>query len=215
MSRDRIKNDKYFEEYIIEQNKRIAKFQLVANQQDDIEKKTKLYRIVANLQKDLFSAKYSIGANIEELRRIFDDYLESLKKTSVSDYGELVDLISIGILLDTDINNTINKCDLSLKKDGLVEALLNDGKIGSMPLLFEDYYSPFYMYLKKEKDISYLEEYMENSWYSNSAEFSWYDSDTSKENVYVGYWCWIAAAVIKLRGDKVNNKNNYLPVDLL
>ena len=72
MSRDRIKNDKYFEEYIIEQNKRIAKFQLVANQQDDIEKKTKLYRIVANLQKDLFSAKYSIEANIEELRRIFN-----------------------------------------------------------------------------------------------------------------------------------------------
>lgn len=215
MSRDRIKNDKYFEEYIIEQNKRIAKFQLVANQQGDVEKKNKLYRIVANLQKDLFSAKYSIGANIEELRRIFDDYLESLKNTSILDYGELVDIISIGILLDTDIKNTINKCDLSLKKDGLVEALLNDGKIGTMPLLFEEYYSPFYKYLKKEKDISYLEEYMENSWYSNSSEFSWYDSDASKENVYVGYWCWIAAAVVKLRGDKVNNKNNYLPVDLL
>lgn len=215
MSRDRIKNDKYFEEYIIEQNKRIAKFQLVANQQGDIEKKNKLYRIVANLQKDLFSAKYSIGANIEELRRIFDDYLESLNNTSILDYGELVDIISIGILLDTDIKNTINKCDLSLKKDGLVEALLNDGKIGTMPLLFEEYYSPFYKYLKKEKDISYLEAYMENSWYSNSSEFSWYDSDASKENVYVGYWCWIAAAVVKLRGDKVNNKNNYLPVDLL
>lgn len=215
MSRDKIKNDKYFEEYIIEQNKRIAKFQLVAEQQDDIEKKSKLYRIIANLQKDLFSSKYSIGANIDELRSIFKNYLDSLMKTSISDYGELVDLISIGILLGVDINNIINKCDSALKKDGLVETLLNGGKISITPLLFEDYYLPFYTYLKNEKDVSYLEEYVENSWYSNSTEFSWYDSDTSKENIYVGYWCWLAAAVVKLRGDKVNNKINYLPVDLL
>jgi hypothetical protein len=55
---------------------------------------------------------------------------------------------------------------------------------------------------------------MENLWYSTCEEFSWFDTHKSKENVYMGYWSWLAAAIIKKKGIKVE-KMKYVPLEFI
>lgn len=217
MLRDRLKDDKYFENYIVYQNKRIDKFKDTADKipEADKEKKHKCLRMIANFQKDLFVAKYSAGASVAELKQIFNVYLDILNQIKTNEYAEYVDVMAIGILLDIDrkeIEDVGKSADLN---DGLILTLMNYPDVSKKALDYSDYYQPFFDYLSKKADKDAFIKYMSSSWYQSSEEFAWYEADKSKEDIYVGYWCWLAAACLKLRKEKIDEDGAFIPCDLI
>ena len=107
MSREFYKDDRYFEDYIICQNKRIEKFTDTLNKlgEGDSTKTAQCQRYLANFYRDLLSAKYSIGASSQEVQKFYMKYLEAVKYSTVADYAEMVDILSLAILLDVSIEN--------------------------------------------------------------------------------------------------------------
>ena len=222
MSREFYKDDRYFEDYIMCQNKRIEKFTDTLNKlgEGDSTKTAQCQRYLANFNRDLMSAKYSIGASRQEVQKLYMKYLEAVKNSSVADYAEMVDILSLAILLDVSIENI--ECVLkntAFDADALVSVLKNiiqkkDLATESDDLLFSEIYGVFYQYIRGNVDKGKFLKYMEEEWYDSCKNFSWYDSHKSAENVYVGYWSWLAGAVLKMNTIIVTDRR-YIPCDLL
>lgn len=220
MSREMFKSDSYFEDYITEQNKRIEKFKgaLASFDGSDMQKIAQCERILANLYKDLLSAKYSLGASKDEIVEIFELYIDSVINCSVSDYADMVDILSLSVILDINEEKLEPIIQNAEFDDGLVLSLksyiVGKYEVSGKRLLYSDYYSPFYFYLKGEKKEAEILSYLENNWYDASDEFAWYDSHNSSENVYVGYWCWLGAAVLKMKS-AIKIEGKYIPSELM
>ena len=57
-------------------------------------------------------------------------------------------------------------------------------------------------------------EYMDKTWYDSCKDFSFYDAHNNKNKTYTGYWCWLAAAVLKIRS--INNvSGKYIPTEVI
>ena len=218
MLRDWIKTEEYFEKYISYQKERIRKFTEALSQSDekDSSRIIQCNMFLANYYKDLFVAEYSYGAMQEELTSIFLKYTEVLKVAGIRSYSDMVDLLSIGILLDCQIDkdwlSEVKQFDDALTIN--LKRVLNKENVrehsDSGELKYPKYYKIFLDYLYNKITLPQLEDYVLNEWYKESSELSWYDSHLSKENVFVGYWCWVAAAVVKGKGETVG-VSKYIP----
>lgn len=222
MSREFYKDDRYFEDYIICQNKRIEKFTDTLNKlgEGDSAKAAQCQRYLANFYRDLMSAKYSIGASRQEVQKFYMKYLEAVRNSAIADYAEMVNMLSLAILLDASIENIeyVLK-NTTYDADALVSVLKNilqknDLSTNSDDLLFPEIYEVFYQYIRGNVDKGKFLKYMEEEWYDSCKDFSWYDSHKSNENIYVGYWAWLAGAVLKINKVVVTDRR-YIPCDLL
>jgi len=222
MSRELYKDDKYFEDFIIYQNKRIEKFRdVLKNLGDkDVSKVKQCQRYLADFYRDLMSAKYSIGASKQEVQRYYLKYSDAVAHCAVSSYAEMVDLLSLAILFDISADDMkfileyveYNDDDLVCVLKGKVQ---DYGQVeGSNHLLFPEQYDIFYKYIKDNMDTERFLSYMENEWYSSCRDFAWFDSHKSLENIYTGYWSWLAGAVLKIKSVPVTDKR-YIPCELL
>lgn len=222
MSRELYKDDRYFEDFIIYQNKRIEKFEdtLTKLGEGDSSKVKQCQRILANFYKDLLSAKYSVGAVKQEVQRIYFQYLKAFKQCSISDYAEMVDILSLAILFDTaadDIRFALENTEYA--SDALV-SVLKSKLSGEKPalengqLLFPEQYEIFYQYITGSINTESFIAFMEDKWYALCSEFAWFDSHKSTENIYVGYWSWLAGAALKINAAVVSEKQ-YIPCGLL
>lgn len=222
MRRECYKDDRYFEDYIICQNKRIEKFTDTLNKlgEGDFSKVTQCHRYLANFYRDLLTAKYSIGASRQEVQKFYMKYLESVRNSTVANYAEMVDILSLAVLFDVSTENIGDVLEnTEYDEDALVCALKSmlqkrELDTGSSHLLFEEIYGVFYQYITGNVDTQSFLRYMEEEWYRSCSSFSWYDSHKSAENVYVGYWSWLAGAVLKNKVVTVTDKR-YIPCDLL
>lgn len=222
MSRESYKDDRYFEDYIICQNKRIEKFTDTLNklEKGDLFKVKQCQRYLANFYKDLLSAKYSIGASKHEVRRYYLKYLETVEQCGVSDYAEMIDILSLAILLDITLDNIkfiLENTDYDV--DSIICALKeilkkHDLVTESDYLLFPQEYEVFYKYIKGNIDTKNFLKFIEEEWYGLCKNFAWYDSHKSKENSYVGYWSWLAGAILKFNS-VVPKDVRYVPLELL
>ena len=174
MSRELYKDDRYFEDFIIYQNKRIEKFEdtLTKLGEGDSSKVKQCQRILANFYKDLLSAKYSVGAVKQEVQRIYFQYLKALKQCSISDYAEMVDILSLAILFDTaadDIRFALENTEYA--SDALV-SVLKSKLSGEKPalengqLLFPEQYEIFYQYITGSINTESFIAFMEDKWYA-------------------------------------------------
>ncbi len=223
MLRDSIKSEAYFEKYIQDQEKRIRRFQKMAAglPETETEKIKRCNRVVANFQRDLICAKYSAGASKQELQKAYRKYLGFLACAGAADYAEYIDVLSMAIVLDVSLDDSmgiLEECEFSDGLTGLLAGYIRNRKIGQEgePLLYEDYYKIFQEYLIGNCKIAKLREYMEQEWYQASKEFAWYGSDESPEDIYTGYWCWLAGACVKIRGEEASSLElKYTPLDIL
>lgn len=223
MVRDIYKDEQYFINYLSYQKKRIQKFEDVLKQlsESEVDKIAKCERFLVDFYKDTFTASYSAGMTFEDTKQYFVQYLNALEKCGVSSYTELVDVLSLMILFEMR--------EIDLKKlringryeDPLVKELENYIKnsenldeVNSGELRYPEYYNSFYQYLCDGIPTDELISYMEYEWYPSSKGLPWYDSHMSDENIYAGYWCWLAAAVLKIKSVK-HSKGKYIPVDLI
>lgn len=219
MLRDNLKNADYFERYIANQQKRIEKFMEVEKSLPaaDNEKKKQCNGYLANYYKDLLTALYSAGADKEEVAEIFQSYLGCVRKCGITTYADMIDLLALAILFQEKYE-TIKDLMVPAYKDALAGFLESDIKGVSDKLdgtlLFEGYFRPFYQYAVGEMNIEEFLLYMTEVWYGTNSDMSWYDAHKSKQDVYVGYWSWLAAALIKVKGD-IAKDAAYIPVALI
>lgn len=221
MNRESLKSKDYYKKYIEDQKIRIDKFKdaLEKINKNDSTKVNQCNRILANLYKDLFVASYSYGLSKGELMSSFVEYTYFVKESSIDSYSEMIDILSIGILLNCQKEiewiNSIESYEDSLSK-GLKEYLfrrkLDNGF--SRQLKYPDYYYMFADFLDGVSGISDFLNYVANEWYDSSVDMAWYNSHLSNEDIYVGYWCWLAAAVLKIK-DYPSSIVNFIPSDLI
>lgn len=214
MIRDQRRDEKYFDDYISYQNERIEKFMELQKGLTNPDGKMQCARTIANLKKDLLSAEYSRGASKEKLKEIYESYLSIFDGNKMEEYAESVDALSLAILLDVDLKYLKNMLQNNLL-DGLIETLLSYPVINVDKLKYPEYYQPFFDYLSDKIDDIEFDKYMLNEWYASNKEFAWCDSDQGTNDTYTGYWCWIAAACLKLKGRTESRNNPYIPYDMI
>ena len=95
-------------------------------------------------------------------------------------------------------------------KDKLISLLFNEETENSN-LYYPNEYKVFSDYLEGLSDLNSFRTFMSDKWYEGCKELSWFDSHKSSEDVYTGYWSWVAGACLKLKGDS-NVQINYVPV---
>lgn len=182
----------------------------------------------------VFSAMYSLGEKIEDLRPYFDISVKGLENSYQPmfykigfcinyNYDALLDLISIGILLEID-NDTMKVIADGARfyhaNDALVDFLLSAYDIGWEHCTGKFYLPRPYQYTKdiiqtaqedKEEAFRLLEEYVKKKWLSGNGY-----KDAHKEKGYIGLWSYDAAALAKILGLEdscFKGKKNY-PYDL-
>ena len=182
----------------------------------------------------VFSAMYSLGEKIEALHPYFDISVNGLKNMyqpmfhkiefNINNcYDALLDLISIGILLEIDDDTMKVIADGARfyhANDALVDFLLSAYDIGWEHCTGKFYLPRPYQYTKdiiqtaqedKEEASRLLEEYVKKKWLSGNGY-----KNAHKEKGYIGVWSYDAAALAKILGlddSCFKGKKNY-PYDL-
>jgi len=217
MSRAQFMDDAYFEEYISTQQNRIVKFsetlQSIDNSQYDKIIQCKKYLIV--LYKNLLSAEYSAGKEKKQLQETFLKYLKLQNEVTVSNYAELTDTLALTILFECPETECSNLLATSQFEDSLTKKLKEYVRTGRYTiqngtLNYPEHYQIFEDYLNQDVHLQNFIDYMEYQWYSSCQNFSFYDAHKSNAKVYIGYWCWLAAAILKMNSEK-NIHSLYIP----
>jgi hypothetical protein len=233
MYRDKLKDLAYFEKYLKYQNTRIEKFLSLAKQ-TEISKGLsdsgvqKAYGFVVKFLLDNLYASYSCGKPPKELCQIYEILADASMKVNFLSYSQLIDIASFAVLLKPEhaikekIVNIINK---KPQDDILLEGFGNflEGKgfvYTSKNFKFKDIYKEISGVLaqsNKNKQLELLADYIKNNWYDSNKESAWYDSHNSKEDIYVGYWCFEGLALSVALG--LNSKKligmDYIPDGLI
>lgn len=182
----------------------------------------------------VFSALYSLGEEIEDLRPWFELSVKGLENACQpmfhklefyinNCYDAILDLISIGILLETD-DDTMSVIADGARRYNANDALL-DFLLSAYDTGWEHHTGKFhiprpYQYTKdiiltaqedKERASRLLEEYVKKRWLSGNGF-----KNIHKEKGYIGVWSYEAAALAKILGlddSCFKGKKNY-PYDL-
>lgn len=209
---DKYKTPDYFQKYISSQTIRIEKFKQVLIGCGESEK-SKIYRILSDRYKDLISAQFSCNEDIIKIKASFVEYAECVYAAGYSCYSEYIDFLSLQIILGIkDVSIEAPKeYDDDLSR--ILNAYIHDSNYELTGYLYETrYYSVFADYCKGSLTFAELMDYVTNKWYLSSLGFYWFDSHLKDFDVYTGYWCYIASAVIRIKGDygKVRDGDCYI-----
>lgn len=223
MVRDTRKNQAYFEEYIAKQKKRISKFQQTLEQltQSGAER-GKIQLCCIYLEKlcwDMLVAQYSIGSGKDTLEKWFTQYCGYVRAKDSLTYNEALNVYSMAILLEEGSTGITAPHPEDSFLD-VLESYSRDGvpdRVDTAELAFPKIFQAFFRCLQGELDAGELRDYIENKWYPSNREEAWYDSDKRSKGTYCGYWCFVGAAVAKIRGFQAEDFEGcvYFPVDLL
>jgi len=155
-----------------------------------------------------------------------------LEQYTFSNYLGILEVISLGILLgisDTIFNKLIIYVERDRVKDFLLDFLFCYKDKGKTPIIEESYQVFFhinerYGRLKNiiqepnskiaEKELKY---FLEKEWYASFKGTPIYGLHKNVHDLYVGYWCFVAAAIVKIKGldDSTFRDNKYYPKDLI
>lgn len=221
--RDIIKTREYFDEFILEETKRIEKFQ--ARIKNGTLKSDRLipvnYKII-QIKIGIIIAKYSRGDSIEDIKLEFEALIDMIcEKGYVSIYEDNLCLASIAYLLDISMEKIMrlrNKFMESDTYDYLIDFVLVglESDMDSEKISFLRQYKKILKFIddgKKETFLKYL-----RGWYQSHFHSSWYDTHKNeKYKLYYGYWCFEAGAVAKRIGisDEDLQNEQYYPYDMI
>ena len=212
--RAQYKDKLYFDKYIEDQKKRITRFEKHPNKSDTRS------TILSNLYLNLISAEYSNGYSKKEISSAVKEFLKNVG--SGSSYNEIVDALSLAVLFNikskdiSDLMSNKNSDDLLVVELKKAIDKKYDGTANS--LKHAKQYKTFYDMLTANVTIDDLNKYVDSKWYSTCRGRSFYDTHKKDNDTYSGYWCWVAAAVLKISTDASKRKNvsdKYIPVDII
>jgi len=176
------------------------------------------------------NAAYSAGADLERIKgltvRVIDDF-ETLFEYKRPFYRHIVDIVSIAIVVDVDIED-FERITKIIARDKVRDKLINflvkykqsDWADNSNQFIQKEPYEKLKRAIDEQGDeagIREIRNYLKpTGWYDGNSHLPWYESHTFEEgNTYVGYWCWEAAALVKAKGwdDEKLKDNEYYPYD--
>ena len=218
MIRAQYKNNEYFEKYILVQEDRIGKFseKMSSLNKSETSKISQCKKVLSRLYRDLISAKYSLGLSKEELENDVKAFLRYTEKPD--SYNEMIDILSMMIIFGEDAKSYKGIVSNKEYDDALVVKLKK--KLGISlnedldNLKFPNRYSIFDNYLDEKINAVQFISYLDEKWYDTCSDDYFYDSHNKGTNTYVGYWCWLAAAILKIKTSSVV-KGKYIPFELI
>ncbi|PEA92111.1 hypothetical protein CON66_31485, partial [Bacillus cereus] len=177
---------------------------------------------------DNVNAKYSLGEAIHTIEGDFDNALINLKHIGKKEVGylNLIWMISLGILLETEKKNLVSLAKLVEKEnmnDAVIDFLLYASDIGYTKVTNRYYKENPYAktreiielaQIDKKEASKRLQTYMEKEWFKGHYDYEW--KNAHKEPGYVGYWSFETAAIVKILelDDTSLKDNNHYPYDL-
>ncbi|WP_336047165.1 PoNi-like cognate immunity protein [Solibacillus ferritrahens] len=173
-------------------------------------------------------AKYSLGEDVSTLEGDFQQALYDLGHTGTSKVGytNLLWMISLGILLETDKLN-LKRLEKIVEekniKDAVIDFLLFASDIGYTKITNNYFKENPYAKTReiielaetdKEEASKRLQKYMEKEWFKGHYDYEW--KNAHKEPGYVGFWSFETAALAKILDldDSSLINNNHYPYDL-
>lgn len=163
-----------------------------------------------------------------------EDKIIYLNQYGFSGYLYMLDVLSLGILLnvpDEDFNIVVDFVDKDEVKDFLIEFLIKHRIPERTPIKKENYIDDNFLHINdkygvlktiiemedKTKAQKELKKFLEKKWYSSLKDTGYYNQHNRKFDVHCGYWCFVAAAIVKIKGldDSGFKDNPYYPKDLI
>ncbi|MCM1006348.1 MAG: PoNi-like cognate immunity protein [Ruminococcus flavefaciens] len=220
--RDFIKSREYFDIFILEDSDRVEKFEnkiKSGSVKDDriLPVKDKLIQIKIGI----IIAKYSRGDSIELLKNEFEALIDLFVEAwNLESYEDNLRFASLAYLLNVDTNlkeRIREKLKNAKHYDYLIDFVLIDqnSSLDKEDLSYSESYRKLVDFIG-DRNIDVLLEYL-HGWYNDHDHSAWFDSHKStKVNVYYGYWCFEAAAIIKRLGlgDEMLKNEMYYPYDM-
>lgn len=200
--RDTIKDIKYFNTFINEEQERVKKFS--DKLKNGEVKEDRIFPVKSkmhDLKLGILIAGYSKGDELsileKEYQGLIDDWEEVWKPEY---YNKNLKMISLGILFQADsafaqkVKNMLKSSNIN---DWLYDFLLDswDGE--------------------QTEASKVLKKYLKNDWYNKDC--GCYEAHKSRQNIYYGYWSFEAGAVAKILqlDDKDLRNEPYYPYDMV
>lgn len=219
MMRDKRKSADYFKSYIEYQADRIKKkSDKLSASIGDRAKTARINQSLIRFKADMLYAQFSRGAGRDDLIKYLEDTLETASVLDSLDYETLLNLLSISVMLDEkeDVFALIDKHDEIIHKDKLLNFLATYIEKGTISwdgiLTIKGLYNSLNNIATSDNKEEILSSYL-SGWYDNHRDFSWYDSDKSDKDTYVGYWSFESAAIASIWkiDDKKLSSNQFYP----
>jgi hypothetical protein len=219
MKRAQYKDELYFDEYIFSQEERIEKFKKVLESlnKTDEDKIKQCKNYLSGFYLDLINAKYSLGLQKDviniDVNELFNYVCE------VDSYNDMVNYLSLAIIFDINQKKIKNIMQCDKYDDKLIYELKRhvfreNNQYEKTPLKYPDHYKIFCDFIDNKIMKSEFIEFMDNQWYDTCKECSFYDSHKNDKRTYTGYWCWLAAAIIKMKSIK-DISGIYIPTEVI
>lgn len=229
--RDKLKDEKYFREYIDTLTKRIVRFEKIT-QSVVVEKGIKDIGALNGLTTlqgfyiNMISAKYSIGEDLEEIKKYVIKIVDiSLQFQNNPVYSILLDILSLleMIPLENEKKDAFLKLISKEHDDDFLINILISKTQYTKRILFPESYASLKEVIdlandnQKEKSIQRLKKYLDKEWYKGHSDAGWYNSHKSKHNIYSGYWSFESGALVKILDldDSSLKEQQYYPYDIV
>lgn len=228
MVRDRIMDEKYFNEYIQEEEERIKKFKnkLEANEVKD-DRIVPVQRKIDTIQFGIWVAKYSAGYSVDELKEEFVLLIKNMPLfwDNNSSYIDMLWMMSIAVMLDVDkgLFSMLSELVEKYNRNDSLLGLFSEYKLNNINEIRKEKNTipPYTILIEAIKDgkmnVDVLKDYIEKKWYDAHKDMGWYDIHKAKEKLYYGYWSFEAGAIAKIF--KINDSSlkdvPYYPYDLV
>lgn len=225
--RDPLKNEGYFRKYIQQQEERIDRFADTLKRGEIPQERRYLVEIfVAQLKYSVLTAKYSMGADLNDLSKEWPEVLCAMAKNWDNTIGlvDLIDTVTLAVLYEVDDTtwDTVSKAACQYgRKDWLVGFLLSSREGGPDYRIWKIRMKNPYQTLRdilenSSRKAEDIKAYLEKKWYQGHRDLPWYDIHKSDEMLYCGYWSNETAAAVKILGidDSCLKDQQYYPYDL-
>lgn len=173
---------------------------------------------------EIIIAKYSLGGKINTMVEDFENAITDLENKGEREVGyiNLLWMISLGILLETDKKNIVRLAMLVEKEkinDSVIDFLFCASDIGYTKItnvyFKENPYAKTREIIElaqkdKKESSKRLQKYMEKEWFKGHYDYEW--KNAHKEAGYVGFWSFETAAlakILKLDDTSLINNNHY------
>lgn len=222
--RDKLKSEKYFDEFIEEDSKRIKKF--ISKLEKGEVRKERIFSVkckIHDLELGILIARYSKGDNLPVLKDAFVDLCYEWEEVFQPEYyNKNLTMISLAVLFN--VGKEQMKRILGLFKNAGVEdwvfefmlnAVLGGGISEKIPLIFPKDYITLKQVAFSDNPMPLLKKYLLEEWYN--IDCGCYEAHKSSQKIYYGYWSFEAGAFAKILqlDDKDLKETPYYPYDIV
>lgn len=184
-------------------------------------------RTIKVLTEKVLVATYTAGYPIEDFKEEYINFVNSLVPVwhRNSGYDEMLWALSIGILLEIDVEIFDQLVDLVKKddpEDYLIDYLIQSRHLEWSIRVNYNFPRPYGFTRKiieeenSDQALKPLKEYVAKKWYQGSRDTGWYNLHKSNNRSYYGYWSFESGALCKLKSLDYKELEGlpYFPYDL-